>query len=533
MVNSKVFTKESDLSKRHHLSFIIQLLRLFFLLLIAAIMLSFQFVETPIDVSEFLYPVYFLLSVSFFIQILSLIFLKVVHRNFPLHSFLFFFEAIYITGLIYFIGVQQSILVFLYLMNLIFYGVLFQRKMVLILALWTSVLFSFIISIDTSLGGNTIYLAVGINNFTFFTVAYLSGFLGEQFNLMGIQLKESAKDVKILKNLNNLILNNMSSGLITIDNNHLVLQANPEATKLLNEKMEDIQGENLKSLIPDFTPEACPSGEKVNYVFHRGNEKRLWTVTVNELFDESRISKGKIINFQDETHVRLLEKRLRQSEKMAAIGQLAAGIAHEIRNPLAGISGSVQLLQDDKESGQNEKLMGIITREIDRLNHLITEFLDFARPEAPMEDKINLESLLTETVQLVKNDTQINSMDSSINCDTNVKIKGNRDKLKQAFLNIIVNAFQAMEKVKFPKFQINIKREEDLTFVTLKDNGTGMSEQLKERIFEPFHTTKGKGTGLGLSITHSILESHGARIQVESKEGLGSEFQIYFPKQTI
>ncbi len=531
MVDPTDFIRGFDFSKRRNLTVVVHLLRLLFLLLILAIILFFQFMETRIDISDFFYPVYCLIGVSFVFHVLFFVFLKTLYKNFWIHSFLFFFEAIYATGLIYFIGIQQSVLIFLYLANLIFHGVLFHRRMVLVLAFWTSVLFSFIVSMDTSLAGNTVYLAVGVNNLTFFTVAWLSGFLGEQFTLMGERLKKSTKDIKILKNLNDLILNNMSSGLVTVDHNHLVLQANPEALRLLRQEMGDMKGKDVKLLIPGFDPEACPPGKRLDHVFKRGNEKRLWAITVNQLFDESRISKGKIINFQDETHIRLLEKRLRQSEKMAAIGQLAAGIAHEIRNPLAGISGSIQLLQSDGDnSEQDRKLMNIVTREIDRLNHLITEFLDFARPEAPMEDQIKLGSLLMEIVQLVKNDSHTTDLvDLLIDCDENIIIRGNRNKLKQAFFNIVMNAFQAMKSVESPRLQMTLGQEKTSVCVILKDNGIGMSDELKERIFEPFHTTKQRGTGLGLAITHSILESHGAGIQVDSEQGLGSEFQIRFP----
>ena len=526
MIGKTAFIRKFDFSEKRNLTFIVHCVRVLFLALVFCIILFFQLLETRIDTSDFFYPVYCLLTVSFVFQTLFLIFFRTLHKNLWLNSFLFFFEAVYITGLIYFVGIQQSVLIFLYLVNLILCGILLQRKGSLVLALWTSILFSFVVSLDTSLSGNTAYMAVGVNNFTFFTVAYLSGFLSEQFNLMGEQLKESVRDVKILKNLNELVLKNMSSGLITVDNNNLVLQFNPRAVELLQKS--DLQGRNLQSLMPGLGGNH-PPGKRFDYTFKKGKEKKLWSVTINQLMDASHVLQGRIIHFQDETHVRALERRLRQNEKMAAIGQLAAGIAHEIRNPLAGISGSIQLLRmGEEDKAQSGRLMGIIIREIDRLNHLITEFLDFARPAAPMEDKVNPGSLLREILQFLKNDGLGNDVDLLMDCDEQIEITGNRDKLKQAFLNIIVNAFQAMKEVKSPQFQVTVKREGHHAHVILKDNGVGMNEELRERIFEPFHTTKHKGTGLGLAITHSILENHGAQIKVESEEGKGSEFRILF-----
>ena len=250
----------------------------------------------------------------------------------------------------------------------------------------------------------------------------------------------------------------------------------------------------------------------------------------SSLLDETGNPQGHILTFQDETKLRLLEKKVRQSEKMAAIGQLAAGIAHEIRNPLASISGSIQLLQTGESSGEEDKkLMNIVGREIKRLNLLITEFLDYARPEAPMEDQVDLGSLLKEIAEFVSLGEK--------NADVALKltgleghiIKGNRDKLKQAFINIVVNAYQALGEQEKPEISVRISQEPEGKTVYISDNGMGMDETLKNQIFEPFRTTKSKGTGLGLAITHSIFESHKARIQVESQLGEGTTFAIQFP----
>lgn len=518
-----------DFSKTESQSFIVHSVRFVFLLLVLFITISFQFLENRIDALGAFYPLYVLIGISFVLQVGYLSLFKSLYRNKIVTSFLFFFEAFYVTGLIYFIGIQQSILIFLYLVNLILYGILFQRKGAVSLALWTSILFSFIISLDTSLEGNTAYLAVGVNNLAFFTVAYLAGYLSEQLNIMGEQLKEKVRDVATLKNLNDLILKNIGSGLLTVDNSGFVLQANPKAFSLLDVRAQTLNGSKVSDLLPGLELDSRDADKEFDLLLKKQSEKRIFNITISQLFDESKNRQGKIISFQDETHLRALEKRVRQSEKMAAIGQLATGIAHEIRNPLAGISGSIQLLQtSDVDIEQSNKLMRIVEKEISRLNNLITEFLDFAKPEAPMEDQILIGQLLEEIMNFTKNDQNRSQVNTEFSCDQDIKILGNRDKLKQAFLNIIVNSFQALEDAEEPNVKISVRQEGDYALVSIQDNGIGMSEALRERIFEPFHTTKHKGTGLGLAITHSIFESHGAQVLVESEVGKGTEFRISF-----
>ena len=516
-----------DFSKTEGQAFLVHSVRLVFIGLVLLITLSFQFLESRIDAGAVYFPLYILIGFSLVLQIGFFSFFKSLHKQPLISGFLLFFEAIYITGLIYFIGIQQSILIFLYLVNLILAGILFQRKGALSLALWTSILFSFIVSLDTRVIGNTAYLAVGVNNLAFFTVAYLSGYLSEQLNIMGEQLEEKVRDVQTLKNLNDLILKNINSGLVTIDNVGNILQANPAARRFLQLEIDKLDGVLLSDVLPELDVRSCDLDKEFDLSIKKRGETRILRIVVNGLHDDENRRQGSIVGFQDETVLKALEKRVRQSEKMAAIGQLAAGIAHEIRNPLAGISGSIQLMQaDDSDVEQSKKLMNIVIREIDRLNNLISEFLDFAKPESPMEDHIALGSLLEESLQLAMGPSS--QLKTEVDLPSELKILGNRDKLKQAFLNILVNACQAIEDHGDGLVRMTLVKNGDFAWVSIADNGVGMSEELRDRIFEPFHTTKHKGTGLGLAITHSILEAHGAQIQVESEVGRGTEFKIRF-----
>lgn len=529
VVSSQTFRAPFDFSKTESQSLTVHGIRFAFLVLVFLLTLSFQVLESRIDALQVFYPLYILIGISGAFQFIYFSFFKSLYKNSWVTQFLFYFEAFYVTGLIYFIGVQQSILIFLYLVNLILSGVLFQRRGALILALWTSVLFSFIVSLDTSISGNTAYLAVGVNNLAFFTVAYLSGFLSEQLNIMGEQLEEKVRDVKTLKNLNDLILNNISSGLLTVDKDNIILQGNASSQTILGMGGLDMIGARLEDIIPGFDLRSYVRGKEFDFNYKKNGERRILNVNISHLRDENTEVQGNIISFQDETHLRALEKRVRQSEKMAAIGQLATGIAHEIRNPLAGISGSIQLMQmDDEDRQQSIKLMGIVMKEIDRLNNLITEFLDFAKPEAPLEDQVDIGHLIEDILTYSIQSDQISKIEKHLNFDSEAKVLGNRDKLKQAFLNIIVNAIQAMEKSEHPVLSVDVKKISARVSVCIKDSGIGMSEELRQRIFEPFHTTKNKGTGLGLAITHSIIEAHRAEIQVESEPGQGTEFRMTF-----
>ena len=243
---------------------------------------------------------------------------------------------------------------------------------------------------------------------------------------------------------------------------------------------------------------------------------------------------GHIILLQNLTEVKNFEETIRQQEKMAAIGSMAAGIAHEIRNPLASISGSIQLIAASlkPESEDDRKLTNIIVKEIDRLNRLIAEFLEFVRPPMKVDDPVKLNDLMGEVLQIISANPQV-PKGLKIETQFNAKnlVSGHYDKLKQGFLNIVINATHAVEKKTDGTIKIVTYDDYDSVVVKIHDNGVGMSRDTVSRIFVPFFTTKSKGTGLGLAITHKIFEAHEAHVRVESELNIGTTFIIEFKRR--
>lgn len=231
-----------------------------------------------------------------------------------------------------------------------------------------------------------------------------------------------------------------------------------------------------------------------------------------------------------------LEWDLKQKEKLAAIGQLAAGIAHEIRNPLASISGSIEMLSQTTSNPDDQKLMRIVLKEVQRLNHLITDFLDYAKPEKPPTEAINLDQVLQESVQSLEMSLQnMNTLKAPLQFHVSIqraRVRGYPGPLKQAFLNFLINAVQAMKDVEAPWVGIELSLQGDKALVVIEDRGSGMTPEIQQRIFEPFFTTKSKGTGLGLAMTHKILTLHSVQISIESKVGVGTRFLLEFPTVT-
>ena len=252
------------------------------------------------------------------------------------------------------------------------------------------------------------------------------------------------------------------------------------------------------------------------------------------LKDDKDAVRGIILVFQDITKMVQMEERVRRQERLATVGSLAAGIAHEIRNPLASLSGSIQVLQGELDlKNDNKNLMDIVVRETDRLNTIITDFLEYARPKTSEDDFIVLADILDETITLLKHSKNFQEgIGIRSTVEPTISIRGDSQRLRQVFWNLLLNACQAMPNGgditisagPFPR------GEDDHGWceIVIADTGQGIAREYLDKIFDPFFTTKTGGTGLGLAIVYRIIEDHGGTITVEAG-GRGSQFRILLP----
>lgn len=444
-----------------------------------------------------------------------------------------FFTASKINYLIHFIEIgiifylyryqpQFSSFYLVIILTLLFLsGIELSEKQSLGVFFFASILLSLLNLVHFKWTGVQNFLNLGLFNLAFVAVFLFASQLRFEFYNLNRSLSSTYAQLKSKSELAHLLIENMPVGVVAFgEDRHKVF-----SNRIFNEKLY-LKDENVIDLLKN----SHNSQNEAVFYNEYFNDRRHYQIESGSYYDAEFDQNINLHLIRDVTDIRRLEDQMKQKEKLAAIGQLAAGIAHEIRNPLAGISGSIELLSQDTTNPDDQKLMRIILKEIDRLNLLITDFLDYSKPEKRPDQKVDLAFILDEVVQNIKNSSQT---PTNLKYDVQIAhapILGYSDKLKQAFLNIIVNAVQAMKDSPEPLLKITLQSENDKILLQIKDNGMGMKEETQKRIFEPFYTTKTKGTGLGLAVTHKILESHGALVSIESELGQGTTFKLIFNK---
>ncbi|HWR58052.1 MAG TPA: ATP-binding protein [Thermodesulfovibrionales bacterium] len=360
-----------------------------------------------------------------------------------------------------------------------------------------------------------------------YVTAYLTGYLSSRLERASMRLEEKDSDLKDLAFFNRELIESLPSGLLTTDISGTILIFNKAAEDITGIARTDAIGSSITKVFP-FIPYPFETERKEGKVFLYGDTRTVG-LSICASKDTAGSKTGYICIFQDITSLKNLEEDLKHKETLAAIGELSANMAHEIRNPLASLKGSIEILKEGaltKDHG--EKLMNIAISEMDRLNKIITDFLTYSRPRHPEFFRFDLHEVLDETIELTRN--ALPGLDGiTIMKDfkgTN-EIVADPQKLRQVFLNLGINAIESLGQGGL--LTIGTRRTGDRVIISFRDSGVGIPRENLNDIFYPFYTTKDKGTGLGLSIAYRIIEEHHGKIIVDSSPGKGTTFEVVIP----
>jgi two-component system sensor histidine kinase PilS (NtrC family) len=352
-----------------------------------------------------------------------------------------------------------------------------------------------------------------------FLTAVLTGFLARQLTTAGGRLSARERDLRELTRLQQQILSAMPSGLLTCDVEGRITYVNRAARQILGLDAAGTPA-SVEELIPGvrtlFTGK--PRSE-VTVTTPAG--RRILGLTVSALGVPPA---PLLVVFQDLTDLRRAEQELRRADRMAELGALSAQLAHEIRNPLAAMRGSAQLLSPGADP-DTERLVGILTREADRLGDLVSDFLAFARPPTPVLRPCDLDELVRQTIELLSSDPLASGVEIEVERG-GLRAEVDPDQMRQVLLNLLRNALAAAGKG--GRVRTFFSRVDGQVRIHVWDSGGSIATADLPRIFEPFFTKRTGGTGLGLSTVHSIVRAHGGQIEVSSSPGEGTEFVVGF-----
>jgi len=346
------------------------------------------------------------------------------------------------------------------------------------------------------------------------------------------------RTLKTMESYTKNVVESMPNGLISLDEEGRIATINRNASRLLDIDPETAKGKYLSEIMPkcDIEKTLAPPEDIVErQVDCRLNNGRVIPVSItsSRLRDENGNEIGTVIILRDLRDIRSLEKKVERSERLASLGRMAAGIAHEIRNPLSSIKGFAQYFRNKfPEDSEDRNYAAVMVKEVDRLNRVIQDLLNFAKPQEPNIQPVAVQPLIHHALKLVESEIQ----DKKIQVIKDFPeqpvftISADSDMLTQVLLNLFINAIEAMEPE--GRLRIGIREDSRHLVIEIEDNGGGIPREHLPRIFDPFFTSKKSGTGLGLAIVYRIMESLHADIEVKSEVGKGTLFTLMFPKES-
>ena len=510
--------------------------RIFILTLLLGVELAVaQFTPSPLPIRLFISTILFWYSLSLFYVLL----LSMWQEHRLQAALQVVTDLILVSLVIHETGGWDSSLNFLYPLVIIVASVLLPRVWAHLVAALAFILYGTVLELNyyglvpsyctTHPGLKVLQAIIFVNLFAFLAVAYLAGLLTTKLRQVGVELKTTSGALESLQALHENIIHSISSGLITTGLDGRITLVNGAAQRLLERTPAELLGSPVHSLFLDSLPtvESQQAHGEVRFdaptKFRKTVRVRVAALTVPE-----RGELGYVYVFDDLTEIRRLEREVRTQDRLAAVGRLAAAIAHEIRNPLTSIAGSVSMLSGVPEmNDDHRRLLDIVTRESQRLNSIITDFLAYSRTKQYHFDKVDLIQLIEDTLTLM--DHRMTAEKTGITIERRFPAgqawtTADGDKIKQVFWNFCENAVRAMKGGGALTVTVELIGED--WQVGFTDTGAGMSPQQIEKIFEPFQSNFEGGTGLGLAIVYQIVQAHGGKVWARSKPGKGTTFVL-------
>lgn len=385
----------------------------------------------------------------------------------------------------------------------------------------------------------------GVNGLAVLLVGLLSGALAEQLRRADETLHEKEQGFARLQVFHESVVQSISSGVFTTDGQGRLTAFNRAAREITGYEWADIHHRSWREVFNwrpgDHEADGVVFAEPMRFEVEckRSNGARLVLgMTVSPLHERG-VQTGLVGVFKDLTEIRDLEEEMRRKEWLAKLGEMSAGMAHEIRNPLGALAGAMQMLSREQSHDEaNRHLMDIAVREARRLDDIITAFLQYAKPPALNLAEQDINAILTDTLELIRHEA---NKRPNLSIETRLlsgpaKAQVDHNQMKQVFWNLAVNAFDAMPgggrlRITTERRRIDAgERRGEVVEIAFRDTGAGIAKEHLDKIFLPFFTTKRHGSGLGLAAVHRIVDQHGGWIRVESQAGQGSQFVVCLPR---
>lgn len=539
-----------SLAANDHLKKQIQWL-LFFRVLFLSLMLGSSVLLQTKTPSIFLPPLHYLayfIAGLYLFTILSAIVLRVIHCYARFGYLQITLDTILVTILVFFTGGSQSVFTVVYFFPILMGAFMLFRRGSLLFATLSTLLFGTLLLVEY--GGRASHFVQAypsqlanfqallhyftIYSLTFFLVAILSSMLSTRLQKTEAELFQTMLEYDHLFFLYKQIFDDINTGVITVDADNRVTSFNPAAERITDYRAGEIIGQKLSQMFPGMGTAMFQDGRRYMADIPRKNGEMIPVgYSCSRLTAQEDNNNSSVYTLQDLGQIKKMEAQIQQAEKMATIGKMAAGIAHELRNPLAAISGAVQLLdRETKEDSVNKRLFGIIMRESDRLDATIHEFLLFSKPVNPAKEWFSLRALAWEAMETLGQDPGWNAdliLDLQIPSD--LECWADPQLVRQVLLNLVANSANACRNMEQGMILLRAEEiPESMTIVLeIIDNGHGIAENIRERVFEPFFTTRETGTGLGLAIVQQIVHSHGGEISLRDAQPQGTIFSVRLP----